>query len=414
MAQIYNSLKDLICPQMIAKSTRILGEKESNVSTASTSIIASLLGVMLKKGDTPQIRNILDEAGNLDILADVGNICQEKPTEEQRKIGDDFLQHLLGDKAADFTNPISSHTGVPKVVVNRMVSMIAPMVAGYLGKQLKRNNGNFQQLLRQIEEERNVFTPYIPTSLIETFGLGGALNTRTTQTVAEDKPKNRSWLTWLILIVLILLLFLWWRSCRNTPNDAYRTETAAAYRDTVTNSRVAPTATPITPASTTRTADNRDTTQMKLSNGQSITVYRGGIEEEMVNYLNSNEYRNASADDLSNKWFQFDNIAFEFNSSTNLMEHSQAQLNNIISILKSYPNARIRIAGFADNRGTEDVNMEISKERAKTIERIFEERGVGSQVVRTEGFGDEYATRPANAPDSLRAKDRDIALRFVK
>lgn len=429
MEHIFNSLKDYICPIMISKSSRVVGEKEENVEKASKSIIASLLGVMAKNGATPQVKNILDEASNLNIMADSDNICQERPTEEQRKISDSFLQELLGDKAAQFSNPIAAQTGISKVATNRLVYMVAPLVAGYLGNLLQKDNRNLSLLLQQIREESNSFVSLIPSDLMRTFGLASALNTTantnkaTSTTTTTEKSKGNSWLIWLILIALILLLFFWWRSC--SSNDTRMTHNEMAARDTISNtvnpaarSAVA-TTTAVATSESGNEADrmnrmNRDTAHLRLPNNQTITVYKGGMEEEMVNYLNSNDYRNASADDLKNKWFQFDNIAFEFNSADQFMNDSRAQLNNIIAILKSYPNAKIRIAGFADKRGSEAANMEISKQRAQTIERMLDDANVGAQVVRTEGFGDEYATRSANAPDSERAKDRDIALRFVK
>ncbi len=407
MAQIYNSLKDFICPVMASKASPVLGEKEANISTASNSIIASLLGVMLKKGDTPQMRNILDEAANLDILPHIQNICEERTTEPQRNIGDNFLQHLLGDKAADFTNPIAEHAGISKVATNRLVAMIAPTVAGYLGNQLQKDNRNLSSLLRQISDEKQIIAPFIPSKLVESFGLASVLNPGTTPNnkVVGQPKKSNNWLMWLILAILVILLFFWWRSCNRADMNMTNNE-SVAYRDTVAETRVAP-------AATVRQA-NRDTTTLTLSNGQMIHAYKGGIEDEMIKYLNSDAYKNATENDLKNKWFEFDNIEFEFNSATEMMGNSQQQIDNIVAILKSYPNARVRIAGFADKRGTEEANMEISKERAKTIEKIFDKGGVGSQVARTEGFGDEHATRPASAPDSERAKDRDIALRFVK
>lgn len=158
----------------------------------------------------------------------------------------------------------------------------------------------------------------------------------------------------------------------------------------------------------------RDTSHVMLPNGVKLVAYDDGVEEKMVEYLNSDDYKKATEKELQDKWFQFDNIDFEFGSSTQLKPESQTQLNNIIAILKAYKNAKIKVAGFADKKGTEEVNMEISKERAKTIESLLEKGGVGSQVVKTEGYGDEYAKYSANDSDEKRAKDRDIALRFVK
>ncbi len=40
-------------------------------------------------------------------------------------------------------------------------------------------------------------------------------------------------------------------------------------------------------------------------------------------------------------------------------------------------------------------------------------KGLSSQVVATEGYGEQYATKSESSSDSERAVDRDIALRFV-
>ena len=45
---------------------------------------------------------------------------------------------------------------------------------------------------------------------------------------------------------------------------------------------------------------------------------------------------------------------------------------------------------------------------------MLDKKGVGSQIVRTEGFGDEYAKHSPQESNEKRAEDRDIALRFVK
>lgn len=403
--QIYDSLKDLINPEMINKASALLGEKESNVSKAVSSIMASLLGVMLKKGDTPQIRNILDEAGNLNILSDIRNICEEKPTKEQQKIGDDFLQHLLGDKAADFTAPVANHANITKVATNRLVSMVAPIVAGYLGNKLVKDKMSMSQLISELNRQKGDYEKNIPSGLIQSFGLGTVLRSNTTTTASAkpaDKPKkNRSWIIWLVLILLLLFIFLWWRSCRNT------TTTETVYYETQP-------ATVTAPDPNANTTTQRQSVEIALPNGVKLQAYQGGIEDQIIRFLQSDEYRNATEDQLRNRWFQFDNIAFEFGSSTQLMSGSQVQVNNLIEILKYFPNAKIKIGGFADKVGSEEVNMEISRERARTVESMLEQGGVGNQVVRIEGYGDEYANYSANAPESQRVKDREIALRFVK
>lgn len=402
MEGIYNSLKELIKPQMLSKAADLIEEKKENVSSATSSIIASLLGVMLKKDNTPQIRNIFEEGGNLNILSNIEDIFDERHTENQQRIGDDFLQHLLGDKAADFTAPISGQHNISKVAVNRLVSMIAPVVAGFFGKKLVSDNWSMHKIFDALNKEKDYFGKYIPAGIINSFGLGSVIGT---QKAVETEPKKKQgWIPWVVIILLLLLLFLLWRSCGRDSTETVTRETIVT--DTVR--------TRTDNTETRRIVPEKVETTLALPDGAKLKAYRGGVEDRMIQFLQSDDYKNAKDADLKERWFQFDNIAFEFGSATELKSESKAQLDNIVAILKQYPNAKIKVAGFADKRGSEEVNMEISRERAKTIENILDKAGVGKQVVRTQGYGDEYAKHSANAPDSIRSEDRDIALRFVK
>jgi len=410
MENIYDSLRGLISQDMISKASTLLDERTSNVSDAVSSIVASLLGVILKNGDTPQIRNILEEAGNLNILSRTDGIYEEKPTQEQQRIGDDFLQHLLGDKAADFTAPIADRSGVSTVGTNRLISMIAPVVCGFLGNKLVKDVWSMPHLLNEIKKDKAYFVKYIPSALVSSFGLSSILNgnvnpnTTTTERQPEKKKSNFGWLVWLLLILLLLLIFFWWRSCRDTNTTETYSETMVV-EDTISQA---------VPDGTMVDSDERLSTVLTLPNGATMHAYKGGVEDEMIKFLQSDEYKNATADELKNKWFEFDNIDFEFGSATELKPESRAQLDNIIAILKNYKDAKIKIAAFADKKGTEKANMEISKKRAKTIESMLDKGGVGSQVVTTEGYGDEYAKHSASESDAQRSEDRDIAFRFVK
>jgi Outer membrane protein and related peptidoglycan-associated (lipo)proteins len=415
MSQFYDSLKRFVTPVMVSKAARVVGEKEGNISMAISSIFASLLGVMAKDGNnTQQIGNILDEAGNLNLLNNLETLCEENPTEDQRRLGDDFLQNLLGDKAADFSNPIAKYAGISKVATNRLVSMLAPVVVGYFGRKVSADGWSMQKIQHEIKNQKSSFIGLIPDDLARSFGLSKTV-TSGNEPVKEEKKNG--WIAWVIIILLLLLLLFLWRSCKNRNDITAGSRsmiTDTIHQGVISNNMASAASYNDETTRTTATTDTRATKSLTLADGTRMQVFENGTEERMLNYLSSDEYKNATAKDLQGKWFEFDKIAFEFGSATQLETGSQSQLNNIISILKNHKDVKVGIAGFADKRGSEDVNMEISKQRAETIEKMLEDGGVGSQVVKTEGFGDEYAKYSATAPDSERMKDRDIALRFVK
>lgn len=409
MEQIFNSLKTLITPELVSLASSKLEENGSKISSTIPSIYASLLGIILKKGNSPQLKNILDEAGNLNTLSDLGSICGETPTRDQQKVGDDFLQHLLGDKAVDFTNAIAADKGTSKVVTNRLVSMVAPIIAGFLGNKLTHGNWSMPTLLKHLDAEKDQYINWIPSDLKKTFGLFSLSGHTTTPSKEKQTKKNNGWIMWLILILLLLLLLFWWRSCKSKPANEYIEKESA---------------TMISPAAEDKTMQTNNASQSTTTNQDGVLslpdgtklvqASAGGVEDKIIQFLTSDKYKNATDDDLKKVWFDLDKAKFEFGSTNKLKDGYQNQLNNIVAILKYYKDAKIDIGGFADKKGPEDVNLTISQERAKTYESLLDKAGIGSQVVKREGFGEEYAKHLESESNDMRAEDRHVALRFIK
>lgn len=405
MASIYESLKDLLSPEMTTKIAQALNEKEANISKAGSQIIAGLLGVIAKRGHTTHLKQIFQEAGNINLLSDIG-MFDEHLTHPEQEIGDNFLEHVLGDKAEAFTTAISKTSGVPHTVVNKLTSVIAPSFPAFFGNKLVNEGIGFENMINEIKAQEKSFSAKIPNDLIKTFGLGTLLNQATTTSTAstktsvpEFKPAKKSknsWISWLFALIALLLIFFWWKSCNSKPDNITDSESMYMVDSVVVMEETPP------------------TTQVALPNGEKLEGYKDGTEEQLVKFLSGGGYEKATAKDLENKWFEFDNIDFEFGSTTKLKEGSKVQLDNIIAILNAHKDVKVMIAAFSDKRGTETANMKVSKERAQRIEKMLEEGGVGAQVVKAEGYGDTQAKYSADAPESDRQKDRDIALRFVK
>jgi len=401
MANFYNSLKGLISHEMISKASLALDEQQTDISKAVSSIIPGFLGVLLKNGITPQIRNIFEEAGNLNILSDSQPVDGVEMTQDQQNIGDNFLQHILGDKAADFTDSIATYSGISKVSANNLISRLAPVVAGFLGNKLTKENFSLHGILKEIEKEKDSFSYLIPSGIVNSFGLLPIVKgNHATKEEEPEKKSGNSWVKWIILLVVLLLAFLGWRACQNEKTGV---TTAGETVPQVSAESIQ-----------AELPEEKVSTELTLSNGVKLQAYSGGVEDEIIKYLESDHYKKATENELKEKWFKFDNIEFEYGSSTNLKPESKIQLDNIVAILKNYKDAKILIGGFADKKGTEQANLKVSKERAKTVETLLEKGGIGSQIVKAEGYGDEYAKHSASESNEQRAEDRDISLRFVK
>lgn len=164
--------------------------------------------------------------------------------------------------------------------------------------------------------------------------------------------------------------------------------------------------------SSTSDAD-RKLTEVSLPDGTKLEAYPGGIEDQLIKFIQSDEYKNGTAESLKNKWFNFDDLNFKF-GTTELEASSKRQLDNIVAILKAFPDVKIKIGGYTDKKGDDAKNKKLSDDRAKAVKAALEKAGVGAQVPEAEGYGEEQATVAETASDEERKVDRKTAVRLLK
>ena len=161
------------------------------------------------------------------------------------------------------------------------------------------------------------------------------------------------------------------------------------------------------------TGADRKLTDVSLPNGTKLQAYPGGIEDQLIKFIESDEYKNGTADSLKEKWFSFDDLNFEF-GTTQLVPASKRQLDNIAAILKAFPDVKIKIGGYTDKKGDDAANKKLSDDRAKAVKDALTKAGVGAQVPEAEGYGEEFATVPETASDKEREADRKTSVRLLK
>jgi outer membrane protein OmpA-like peptidoglycan-associated protein len=157
----------------------------------------------------------------------------------------------------------------------------------------------------------------------------------------------------------------------------------------------------------------RKLTELTLPDGTKLQAFPGGIEDQLIKFIESDEYKNATNDQLKNKWFDFDDLKFKFGTAE-LVPESKRQLDNIVAILKAFPEVKIKIGGYTDKKGDDAQNKELSDKRAKAVKALLEKAGVGSQVPEAEGYGEEFAKVPETANDKERESDRKTSIRLLK
>lgn len=164
------------------------------------------------------------------------------------------------------------------------------------------------------------------------------------------------------------------------------------------------------------TADaNRTLTEVALPDGTKLQAYSGGIEDQLIKFVQSDKYKNATDEDLKKpeNWFNFDDLNFKYDSPE-LEESSKRQLDNIVAILKAFPDVKIKIGAYSDKKGDDAYNKKLSDDRAKAVKATLDKSGVGAQIPEAEGYGEELAKVPETASDEERAVDRRTAVRLIK
>lgn len=86
----------------------------------------------------------------------------------------------------------------------------------------------------------------------------------------------------------------------------------------------------------------------------------------------------------------------------NLSPKEASRLNEIASAMKSDPNAKLTIRGYADAQGDPGQNKELSVNRSSSVASYLEGKGVSSDRLTTEGMGSK---QPPAAPNSSAANN---------
>ncbi len=145
-----NNLLDLLEGQfsegMIDQLSNQLGgaEKEKTAKAAS-GIMNTLLGGLAKNASTTEGANALNNALDRDhdgsVLDDIMDIVTgNKQLDNQKAVdGQGIVNHILGDRQSNAIQMISKLSGLEQNKTGNLMTMLAPMLMGALGKTKKQN-----------------------------------------------------------------------------------------------------------------------------------------------------------------------------------------------------------------------------------------------------------------------------------
>ena len=180
--------------------------------------------------------------------------------------------------------------------------------------------------------------------------------------------KKTNWLAWLLLALGLLALLFALSRC--------------GHRDTVA----------------TTTTSNTSTVVAETPNAPKAAALAG--TSGLAGFLGGTE--------ATPRTFTFDTLNFETGKS-DIRAADAADVNDVAATLARFPNARIRIAGYADTRGTEAANVALGKARADSVKAALVAKGIAGDRIET-ATGGESDPVDTNATAAGRAENRRTEL----
>lgn len=399
-----------------------LNESNEGVQKSLGAIVPTIFAAISQRSDDNSfMSSVFSLAKNIftnGSMNNLGNVFGSNQSASATQAGT-FVSNLFGNSFHSIIEKISSFAGISSGSVRDLFEASSVATLGSVGRNAVENGATIDSMVDYFQKGKDEFLSAVPASL----GIGSLLTNINSSVTGspdahypkdenvnvmyndherEEKKSGSKFLLPLLLAIIggVLLLFLV-RTCNKT-DDTHTTPVEDSVMLTGTDTSLRATDTAVVA---------RETLVVTLPSGATLNAYKGGIEEQIVTFLKSPEYEAATNDQLKERWFNFDNINFEFGTA-NLTPDSKVQLDNLLAILKEFPQAKIKVGAYTDKVGEEAANLKLSQSRADAVKNAL--AGAGTQVVGAEGYGEQFATVPETASDKEREADRKTAIRFEK
>ena len=400
-------INENITPDIVSKLSGFLGESPNNTTTALSSAIPSLLGGLVNKSAESQgastILNLLNQ-GNHEggILNNLGAaFTSGEGTSNLLSTGASLLNAILGNKTDGVASLVANASGISKTSSNSLLGILMPIVFGALGKTVKAQGITSAAGLADLLGSQSGFLKnFLPAGLSSTLGManltdfGKTASAATAQIVEENSGSFGKLLPWLLLPILLAVGWGVFKTLKQpeptVPEPIVQQPTPAPVPVLPVPEVVAPVVEKVS-----------DFFEKTLSSGFAIKAAKDGFESKLIGFI---EDTGKAVD--KDTWFTMNGIVFDTGKAT-LKPESNTQMTNIAEILKAYPNVKIKIGGYTDNKGNAKSNLALSAKRANAVKNALVAVGIDTSRLDAEGFGSEHPVAD-NGTEAGRQQNRRI------
>jgi len=384
---MFGSLLNSLDKGTVGQVAQALGQPEQSVARGMETSIASLLGGLASKSeDTGALRRILDTVSGTSEPISWSQLASgiTDPNSSIMSMGRRILPALFGSSEKTVTGALGRESGLPSGAISTLLTMVAPVVMSFISKRVRDSGMTMSSLGALLQRESATIRSALPSGLTDVFWPGAAIVGTVSPVVAQavQREPSHSWAPVLAIAALGLGL-LWFLGHARRPTVIV----------------------PVVPSTAVGTANRMATPVSKpvCSLPANVVLPPNSAASQLLTIVQTPD-----AKARQDSWITIDRLSFN-TGSAQLQPQSERQIGNIATVLSNCPAVHLNIAGFTDNVGSNEANLNLSRNRAKAIVADLVKKGVSPDRLSAEGYGEDHPVAD-NSTAEGRAQNRRVAM----
>ena len=230
---LWDLAKSALTEQVVGKLAGSIGASESQTKSAVDLAIPAILGGLMKSASSPQAaQGLFNELKGMDLgfLNNLGSMLGggQQGGGGLGAMGLKLLPMLFGSNADSIFGSLAKLSGLGSGSIKTLISMLAPLVMGLIGKQVKSGGLDLKGMTDLIMGQKNFVAKSLPGDLAQQLGVANLLQQGNqavqgagkyaAQAAKETASAGSSFLKWLVPLLLAAVgLFLVWKFVLSKP-----------------------------------------------------------------------------------------------------------------------------------------------------------------------------------------------------
>ncbi len=101
-------------------------------------------------------------------------------------------------------------------------------------------------------------------------------------------------------------------------------------------------------------------------------------------------------------------FVFDSGKST-IKQEAVDNFSKVVAFINTYPNKKVRIEGHTDSSGSNELNLQLSQERAEAVKALLIKNGIAAKNINAVGMGEEFPVAE-NTTKAGKAKNRRVEI----